>query len=161
MSKFYPFILAALAVSFSSAAQDKVVYKGSPSSSIASSVIIPAGKKLFFSSGTIAALFDTTKAASYRARVGDTKSQGVAILKKLQADLLIEGLSFKNVVFMRVYVGPDKETGKLDFQGWFEAYALFFGTQDNPIKPARSTVGVMQLVNPDKFLEIEIVAAYP
>lgn len=144
-------------------AQDikSVTFKGNPASPISSCAIVPANTKLFFSSGTVSPIFDTTATASYRAKVGTTKQQGVAILNKLKADLAIEGLSLKDVFFMRVFVAPDRETKEIDFKGWFEAYAEFFGTKENPIKPARSTLGVQQLVSPDKFLEIEIVAIYP
>jgi enamine deaminase RidA (YjgF/YER057c/UK114 family) len=138
-----------------------VTFKGNPASSISSGAIVPSNTKLFYSSGSVSPIFDTTASASYRTKVGTTQQQGVAILNKLKADLAIEGLGMKDVFFMRVYVAPHKETGKLDFQGWFDAYAQFFGTKENPVKPARSTIGVMQLVNPDKFLEIEIVAIYP
>jgi enamine deaminase RidA (YjgF/YER057c/UK114 family) len=138
-----------------------VIFKGNPSAAISSGVVVPSGKELYYSSGTVAPLFDTAKQASYRARVGDTKTQGIAILEKLKKDLATEGIGLSQVIFMRVYVAPDKETGKLDFKGWFDAYAQYFGTKENPTKPARSTVGIMQLVSPDKFLEIEIVAVYP
>ena len=57
---------------------------------------------------------------------------------------------------------PDKEKGgQCDFKGWFEAYAQFFGTPENPTKPARSTVGVAALVSPAWLIEIEAVAVYP
>ena len=36
-----------------------------------------------------------------------------------------------------------------------------FKTKENPVKTARSTVGVAALVNPDWLLEIEAVAVYP
>ncbi len=145
---------------FVTAAQDAPIYRGNSASPISSGVVVPA-KKLFYSSGRVAPVFDTVATASYRNKVGDTKKQSVAILDKLKADLATEGLSFRDVVFMRVYVAPDKETGKHDFQGWFDAYAQYFGVAENPTKPARSTIGIAQLVNPDKFIEIEIVAVFP
>ena len=71
-------------------------------------------------------------------------------------------MSLKDVVYLRVYVAADKtKDGKFDYPGWFEAYALFFGTAENPVKPARSTVGVASLVNPDWCIEIEAIAVYP
>jgi enamine deaminase RidA (YjgF/YER057c/UK114 family) len=139
---------------------DKVIYRGNPASAIASSVIIPANKKYFYSSGTLGPVIDSTAAAGTRERYGDTKTQAIGILEKFKSDLTKEGLTLANIVFMRVYVAPDKQTGKFEFQSWFDAYAQFFGTKDNPVKPARSTIGVAQLVNPDRFIEIEIVAVY-
>lgn len=141
-------------------AADKVVYRGNPASAISSSVTIPADKKYFYSSGTLGPVIDSTAAAGTRERYGDTKIQALGILEKFKNDLAKEGLSLSNVVFMRVYVAPDTKTGKMDFQGWFDAYAQYFGTKENPTKPSRSTIGVAQLVNPDRFIEIEIAAVY-
>lgn len=142
------------------AEEEQVIYRGNPRSAISSSVTIPANKRYFYSSGTLGPVVDSTAAEGSRARYGDTKTQAIGILEKFKSDLSKEGLGLKNIVFMRVYVAPDKQTGQMDFQGWFDAYALFFGTKENPIKPARSTIGVAQLVNPDRFIEIEILAVY-
>jgi len=139
---------------------EKVVYRGNPSSMISSSVTIPAGKKYFYSSGTLGPVIDSAAVAGSRERYGDTKTQAIGILEKFKADLAKEGLGLSNIIFMRVYVAPDTKTGKMDFQGWFDAYALYFGTKANPTKPSRSTIGIAQLVNPDRFIEIEIVAVY-
>jgi enamine deaminase RidA (YjgF/YER057c/UK114 family) len=141
-------------------ALDKVVYRGNPSSAISSSVTIPAGKKYFYSSGTLGPVIDSAAAAGSREKHGDTKTQAIGILEKFKADLAKEGLDLSNIIFMRVYVAPDTKTGKMDFQGWFDAYGLYFGTKENPTKPSRSTIGIAQLVNPDRFIEIEIVAVY-
>jgi hypothetical protein len=51
--------------------------------------------------------------------------------------------------------------GKPDFPGWFKAYGEFFNSKENPVKTARSTVGVAALVRPDWLLEIEAVAVWP
>lgn len=139
---------------------EKVIYRGNPSSAISSSATIPAGKKYFYSSGTLGPIVDSTAEAGQRARYGDTKTQAKGILKKFKSDLEKEGLSLGNIVFMRVFVAPDVQSGKFDFQAWFDAYAEYFGTKENPVKPARSTIGVAQLVSPDRFIEIEIVAVY-
>src|SRR5688572_28592262 len=144
----------------SSPSADKPIYRGAPTAAISSSVTIPAEKKYFYSSGTLGPVVDSTAAAGSRERYGDTKTQAIGILEKFKADLAKEGLGLGNIVFMRVYVAPDIKTGKMDFQGWFDAYALYFGTKENPVKPSRSTIGIAQLVNPDRFIEIEIVAVY-
>lgn len=140
--------------------ESAVIYRGNPSSAISASVTIPENKQYFFSSGTVAQLADSTAAAGTRARYDDTKTQAISILERLKKGLNDEGLTLGNVVFMRVYVAPDPATGKPDFQGWFDAYAQYFGTTANPVKPARSTIGIAQLVNPDLLIEIEIVAVY-
>jgi enamine deaminase RidA (YjgF/YER057c/UK114 family) len=48
---------------------------------------------------------------------------------------------------------------KLDFAGMNAAYAKFFGTPDQPNKPARSTVQVAALVAAGALLEVEVQAA--
>jgi enamine deaminase RidA (YjgF/YER057c/UK114 family) len=139
---------------------EKVIYRGNPASAISSSVTVPSGKKYYFSSGTLGPTIDSTAAAGSRERYGDTKTQALGILEKFKTDLAKEGLGLNNIVFMRVYVAPDTKGKKPDFKGWFDAYAQYFGTKENPVKPSRSTIGIAQLVNPDRFIEIEIVAVY-
>ena len=48
---------------------------------------------------------------------------------------------------------------KLDFAGMNAAYAKFFGTPDQPNKPARTTVQVAALVAAGALVEIEVQAA--
>ncbi len=126
-----------------------VTFTGAPTSSIASGVILPAGTATYWISGTPPS-----------APFGDTKSQSESILKKMDAQLKEQGLSLRDVVYLTVYLVPDKN-GKVDYQGWFDAYAEFFGTAANPTKPARATVGVASLVNPAWLIEIGAVAAFP
>lgn len=139
---------------------EEVIYKGNPKSPISSSVTVPAGKKYYFSSGSTAPIADSTATEGSRERFGDTKTQAIGILEKFKSTLKSEGLELNDVIFMRVYIAPDLKTGKIDFQGWFDAYAQYFGTKENPTKPSRSTLGIASLVNPEKFIEIEIIAVY-
>jgi enamine deaminase RidA (YjgF/YER057c/UK114 family) len=93
---------------------------------------------------------------------GDTRAQALGILKTLQATVGKNGLSMKDVIYLRVYVPPDRfRNNTIDFKGWDEAYSQLFGTPQNLTKPARSTLGVASLVSPDKFIEIELLAVYP
>ncbi len=141
---------------------ETVTFTGSASSPISATVAIPAGRALFLTSGTVPPVTDESIPAGSTARYGDTKTQGVGILRQIETKLKEAGLGLKDVVFLRVYVAADKtKEGKFDYPGWFEAYGQFFGTADNPVKPARSTVGVAGLVNPDWLIEIEAVAVYP
>ena len=141
---------------------DDVKFSGPAASPISSTVAVPAGRAWFLTSGTPPPVADESAAAGTPARFGDTKTQGTGALRQIEARLKEAGLSLKDVVFLRVYVAADKaKEGKFDYQGWFDAYAQFFGTADCPVKPARSTVGVASLVNPDWCIEIEAVAVYP
>ena len=141
---------------------EEVTFSGPASSPISAAVAIPVGRALFMTSGTVPPVFDESIPAGSTARYGDTKTQGIGVLRAIEARLKEAGLGLKDVVYLRVYVAADKsKEGKFDYPGWFEAYAQFFGTKDNPVKPARSTVGVAALVNSDWLLEIEAVAVYP
>lgn len=46
----------------------------------------------------------------------------------------------------------------MDFAGMMEAYKTFFGTEEQPNKPARVTVQVAALVAPGMLSEIEVQA---
>jgi len=140
----------------------KVRYFGNPSAPISSAVVVPANRKYYWSSGVVSPVLDPDAPAGAREKHGDTKSQAIGILNRLKDSLATEGLTFKDVTYLRVYVAPDKfNHHQIDFQGWFDAYAQFFGTPDNPTKPSRSTLGVASLVSTDKLIEIELVAVYP
>lgn len=139
---------------------DSVQFFGNPNWSISSAVKIPAGQALYWSSGTVPPAIDDDAPSDSPARYGDMETQATGILERFATQLAEEGLSLSDVVYLRVYLVPG-EDGTIDFQGWFDAYAQFFGTEENPTKPARSTVGVAQLVNPGWRVEIEAFAAYP
>lgn len=131
-------------------------------SSILKGVKVPEGKSIYLASGIVATEKDVSKPAGDRAHFGDTYDQSVSALKRIDAYLGEEGLSLKDVVSMKVYVAPDPENdGKPDFQAWFKAYGEYFGNNSNPNKVARSTIGVLTLVDPNKFIEIEVRAVYP
>ena len=138
-----------------------VTFPGDASSSIASGVGVPAGRAYFWTSGAGAPVIKKEGTTTYE-RYGDTYVQGQATLKALAAVLEKQGLTLKDVVYLRVYVAPDAaKGGKPDFPAWFKAYGEVFNTRENPVKTARSTVGVAALVNPDWLLEVEAVAVYP
>jgi enamine deaminase RidA (YjgF/YER057c/UK114 family) len=83
------------------------------------------------------------------------------VLNRIEDQLRGLGLTMRDVVYLRVYLVPDPITGRIDADGWNEAYAGYFGTAANPRRPARSTVGVVALVDPDWLIEIEAFAVYP
>ncbi len=139
---------------------DSVQFFGNPDWSISSAVKVPPDRALYWTSGTVPPVVDEEAPADSPARYGDMETQATGILERFETQLAEEGLSLSDVVYLRVYLVPG-EDGTIDFQGWFDAYAQFFGTEANPTKPARSTVGVAQLVNPGWRVEIEAFAAYP
>lgn len=139
----------------------KVEFSGTPTSIISNSVVIPEGKKLFFTSGLTATATDTTLTEGNYAKYGDTKTQAINILKKFKSMLNEKGLEMKDIFSMRVYLTADVKTGQYDFDGWNAAYKQYFGTKENPNKPIRATLGISALANRFKFIEIEVVAVWP
>ena len=139
-----------------------IEFYGQPSSIISSGAIIPQGRKMLWTSGALAGIIDSTAREGSIERFGNTKAQAANILENFKKTLAAKGLSMKDVIMLRAFVGPDKwQNGVYDFKGWNEAYALYFNNKENPVKTIRSTLGVAALVNSDKLIEIELVAAYP
>ncbi|WP_448518411.1 RidA family protein [Rhodoflexus sp.] len=134
-------------------------YDNNPGSAILQGVEIPAGKRWIHTSGIVAAAADSTAAPGNRQRLGDTYTQSISIMKRIEGILKQGGMTLNDVVFLRVYVAPDPQKGNQpDYNAWFEAYKLFFNNPQNPIKVARSTLGVQSLVTPDYLIEIEAIA---
>jgi enamine deaminase RidA (YjgF/YER057c/UK114 family) len=91
---------------------------------------------------------------------GNTQAQAESVFRKIEGLLKEQGLDMGHVVMMRVYMTADPAMGnKLDFSGMNAAYARFFGTLEQPNKPARSTFQVAGLVAAGALLEIEVQAA--
>jgi enamine deaminase RidA (YjgF/YER057c/UK114 family) len=90
----------------------------------------------------------------------DTKSQTVGVMKFLQKLLESEKLSLRDVVMMHVYLGADPaKDGKMDFDGMMAGYTQFFGTAEQPNKPARTTVQVVLPAGArGGLVEIELIA---
>ncbi len=118
-----------------------------------------AGDTLYLS-GQVASPMTPADAAKGTAAVyGDTKTQAMSALKKIQGLLQEQGLDMKDVVKMTVFLAGDPTNGgKLDFSGLQASYTQFFGTKDQPNKPARSAVQVAALAAPWALVEIEVIA---
>lgn len=154
-------LLPAAGAALTAAAPDQVRFTGDPASPIASGVALPPGRALFWTSGTVPSPLKRD-GATLHDRYGDTYAQGMSCLKNIEAVLKAEGLALKDVVYLRVYIAPDPaKGGKQDYAGWFKAYGEYFNNPQNPVKTARSTVGVQSLVHADWLLEIEAFAVYP
>lgn len=113
----------------------------------------------FYLSGQLASPItpaDPTKGT--QADYGDTKAQAASVFTKIQAALKEQGLGMGDVVKMTVFLGPDPKTGKMDFAGMQSEYVKYFGTKEQPNKPARSAFQVAALAAPWAALEIEVIA---
>ncbi|MEG9437221.1 hypothetical protein JAO29_13765 [Edaphobacter sp. HDX4] len=90
----------------------------------------------------------------------DTKAQSIGAIKAIQKQLQQLGLDLGDVVQMQAFVSGDPaKGGRMDLDGWNEAYKQFFGTPEQPNKPVRATVQVAGLVLPTGRIEIMVVAA--
>ncbi|HTW64885.1 MAG TPA: RidA family protein [Bryobacteraceae bacterium] len=93
---------------------------------------------------------------------GDTKTQATSVFGKIEALLKEQGLGMGDVVMMHVYMAGDPANGgKLDFAGMNAAFREYFGTKEQPNKPARSAMQVAALVVPGPLLEVEVIAVKP
>ncbi len=152
-----------LACSATASAADVIRHK-IPNSDfpIAQAVEIPAGQTLVFVSGAGPDIADKNADKDSPAAYGDTKTQTLSTLKKIEATLKSMDLSMKDVVKMQVFlVGDPAQGGKLDFAGMMESYRQFFGTPEQPNLPARSALKVAGLANPGWLVEIEVTAVRP
>ena len=93
----------------------------------------------------------------------DTKSQTVGLIKDIQRFLESQKLTLGDVVMMHVYLGGDPaKDGKMDFAGMMAGYTQFFGTKDQPNKPARTTVQVvLPAAASGALIEIDLIAVRP
>ncbi|MFV3074783.1 RidA family protein [Niveispirillum fermenti] len=131
-----------------------------PNFPIASSVLVPAGSDLVFLSGTVPPVVNKDAPQGSIEVYGDTQTQTVNVLTRIQETLKAQGLTMGDVVLMHVYlVGDPAKDGMMDFAGMMAGYTQFFGTAEQPNKPARSTVQIAGLVVPGMLVEIEVVAA--
>jgi len=90
---------------------------------------------------------------------GTMQQQAESTFTKIQNALKAQRLDIGDVVMMRVYMAADPKDGKLDFAGMNAAYAKFFGTPEQPNKPARAALQVAALVAQGALLEVEVQAA--
>jgi enamine deaminase RidA (YjgF/YER057c/UK114 family) len=89
----------------------------------------------------------------------DTRTQSENVFRKIENILKEQGLGMRDVVMMHVYLVGDPAMGnKMDFAGMMASYTKFFGSPEQPNKPARSTVQVASLVAPGALVEIEVIA---
>jgi len=154
-------LMAACVVSVTGAAAGqtgvKVEHLQDTKSPIATAVW--AGDTLYVSGQMASPVTPEDKAKGTPAVYGDTKTQALSVLGKLQNILKAQGLRMGDVVSMHVYLAGDPANGgKLDFAGLQSAYTQFFGTTEQPNKPARATFQVAALAAPWGLVEIEVIA---
>lgn len=90
----------------------------------------------------------------------DTESQTVGLLKDIQKFLESQNLTMGDIVMMHVYLGADPaKENKMDARGMMRGYSQFFGTKEQPNKPARTTVQVvLPIGSRGGLVEIDLIA---
>lgn len=144
-------LLAALLIAASSAHAQQIKRTPIPNSNfpISVAVSVPAGAETVYFSGVLPESVD-----------GDTQTQTQSVLTRLKSALANEGLTFADVVSLRVFlVGDPKLDNKLDFKGLNASFGQFFGTAEQPNKPARTALQVAALPLPGALVEIDLIAA--
>ena len=146
---------AALLTLAAGAAQAENLHVNPSNGFIAQAVKVPAGSETLYVSGITP---DTVAGAPAATPFGDTKTQVVSILTKIQGIMKAQGYELGDTVMMRVLlVGDPAKGGGMDFAGMMEGYNQFYGPLKN--KPARITSQVAALVRPGMYAEIEVQAA--
>ncbi len=90
----------------------------------------------------------------------DVKSQTMGIFEDIKKLLASQGLSLGDVVMIHMYLGG--ELGKPDVAGMTAAYVQFFGTKEQPGRPARTTTQVVLPAGArGALVEVDLIAARP
>jgi enamine deaminase RidA (YjgF/YER057c/UK114 family) len=146
-----------LALAAATDAQVAVKHLQTERAAIASAVW--AGDTLYVSGQLATPITPADPAKGTPAVYGDTKAQSLSALQKIETILKEEGLGMKDVVMMHVFMAGDPANGgKLDFAGMMASYTQFFGTKEQPNKPARSAMQVAALAAQGALVEIEVIA---
>lgn len=126
---------------------------------IARAVEVAAGSNLVWHSGLTPRPLDPNAPRFSREYWGDTRAQTVSVMDRMVESLEDLGLSLDDIVKMTVFLVPDPHIGnRMDFAGFMQAYRQYFGVEAGRMNlPARSTVGVADLVAPGMLVEIEAI----
>jgi enamine deaminase RidA (YjgF/YER057c/UK114 family) len=129
---------------------------------ISQGVWVPAGYDTLYLSGNIPPVSNPTATKGSTQAYGDMQTQTVTVLKRIEQALTAQKLSLADVVMMHVFlVGDPAKEGRMDFAGFMAGYSQFFGTKEQPNKPARSAMQVAALAAPGALIEVEVIAVRP
>ncbi len=111
-----------------------------------------------------------------------TEAQGINVLMRIGENLAKAGLSYADVVSMRVFLQNPAGEEKMDFNGWNRAYRQFFANTNlatgatidvqmgtttmkpmvvNPARPSRFALEIENLPVNGWLVEVEVDAVYP
>jgi enamine deaminase RidA (YjgF/YER057c/UK114 family) len=127
---------------------------------ISAAVTVRSGVDTVYVSGALPSAINKDAPKGTAPVYGDMETQTVRVLTSIKATLAKLGLGMGDVVKMTVFMAADPAfENKMNFPGLMAGYSQFFGTKEQPNKPARSAVQVAALVAPGALLEIEVIAA--
>jgi mono/diheme cytochrome c family protein len=142
------------------AAASGVIRHTTPGSRIAQAVEISPEVRTIYFSGMVPTMANPNAPRDSRAMWGDTRTQTISIFTRMKEMLAARGTGFGDIIKMQAFlVGDPEKGGQMDFAGFNEGYAQFFGTADQPNVPARSVMQVVALANPGWLVEIEVTVA--
>ncbi|WP_205314520.1 Rid family hydrolase [Nocardioides houyundeii] len=112
-----------------------------------------------------------------------TEAQGLNVLRRIGENLARVGLSYDDVITMRVFLQNPAGEEKMDFAGWNRAYRQFFANTSlstgqpvavplgtappappmvaNPARPSRFALEIENLPVNGWLVEVEVDAAFP
>jgi enamine deaminase RidA (YjgF/YER057c/UK114 family) len=130
---------------------------------IAQAVEVTADTVLIYHSGTTPGAANADAERGSLEYYGDTETQALSVFKRMEASFEKLGVGFGDVIKMTVFlVGDPNMGGKMDFGGFMKAYTKYFGTTEQPNKPARSAFQIAGLAGgPGMLVEVEVVIARP
>lgn len=127
---------------------------------IADAVTVRAGVDTVYVSGKLPMALNKGAPQGTPLVYGDMQTQTVSVLNQIKTTLAGLGLGMGDIVKMTVFMVADPAyDNKLNFPALMAGYSQFFGTKEQPNKPARSAVQVAGLVAPGALLEVEVIAA--
>src|SRR6202048_896948 len=108
---------------------------------ISAAVTVSAGVDTVYVSGALPSAINKDAPKGTPPVYGDMATQTVSVLTSIKATLARLGLGMGDVVKMTVFMAADPANdNKLNFPGLMAGYSQFFGTKEQPNKPARSAV---------------------
>jgi len=129
---------------------------------ISSAVTVRGDLDTVYVSGALPSVVNKDAPKGSVAAYGDTEAQTVSTINNIKTTLARLGLGLGDIVKMTVFlVGDPEKENKMDFAGLMKGYSQFFGTAEQPNKPARSAMQVAALALPGALVEIEVIAVKP
>ena len=130
---------------------------------ISRAVEVTPDTTLIFHSGMVPGPVNPQAERGSREYYGDTETQALNIFARFEESFKELGVGFGDVIKMQVFlVGDPTMNGQMDFSGFMKAYVKYFGTTEQPNKPARSAFQIAGLAGgPNMLIEIEMVIAKP